>query len=94
LSPCRYVCSHSFPKSRDSNKIFGDVYSLSDLITTFIKTLPTLIFFPPENLNFASNARGSHFESFSILRIEFRFPVFLARYFIAGRETSIIANSS
>jgi len=94
LTPCRYVCSHSFHKSRDSNRIFGDFYSFSDLITTFIKTLPW-IFFPPQNWNFASNARGSHFDSFSIiLRIAFQFPVFLARYFIADRETSIVASSS
>jgi len=93
LTPCRYVCSHSFPKSHDSNKIFGDFYSFSDSITTFIKHYPDF-FSPPEDLNFASNARGSHFDSLSILRIAFQFSVFLARYFIAGRETSIIANSS
>jgi len=39
LTPCRYVCSHSLPKSHDSNKIFGDFYSFSDPITTLIKTL-------------------------------------------------------
>jgi len=44
LTPCRYVCSHSFPKSHDSNKIFGDFYSFSDPITTFIKTLPRFFF--------------------------------------------------